>query len=116
MIKQTLMKVIDDMNKMEGQRLLPDGHPKKMSAMPPAPEAPAIAADEPDAEEGGDLDPGMLGQLLDKAGQANPDGSTEEDAQVGLDPDIAAIVAEKKKKPTVKRRLKCPLIIQSIRF
>lgn len=104
MIKQTLMRVIDDMNKMESQRLLPDGHPKKMGDMPPAPspDAPAIAADEPDGDEGSsDLDPNVLGQLLDKAGDAGPDGSTDEDAQSALDPDIAAIVAEKKKKPAV---------------
>ncbi len=111
-IKQLLMKVIDQMNQMESQRLLPEGHPLKEKApaegvdtnTDPA-QAPAegsISDDEPDASSGdtAGLDSGVLSDLMDKASATSPDGSSPDDmAGSDLPPEILSAVMNKKKKP-----------------
>jgi hypothetical protein len=90
LIKQVLMKVIKEMDKMDADSLMPE-HRR------PAPKlsAPAPADDMPmdDSEE----DPSFLPSLMDKAGSADEDGTLPEDKQDSVEPEIAAIVAAKKK-------------------
>lgn len=109
-IKQSLMKVIDQMDQMESQRLLPDGHPLKAKAPEPAagvdpnsapslggPSDGAIGDDEPDTDDSG-LDSGVLSQLMDKASSVDDSGASPDDeAEANLPPEIVAAVAAKKK-------------------
>jgi hypothetical protein len=94
MIKSVLQKIIDDMNSYEADRIMPEERkPKAVVAEVKSVEA---QPEEEGMDEEG-LNPEVLSQLLEQAGQANEDGSTEEDTLDGLHPDIAAIVREKKK-------------------
>lgn len=100
-IKSMLQKVVDEMDSMESNRILPDGHPSKMTAMAvkATPEA-GIAADEPDMnDDSTDMDPNVLSQLMDKATTADDSGTLPEDQNSDLPPEILAAVERNKKKP-----------------
>ncbi len=99
MIKQALMKVIDDMTAMESDRHLPDNHP--MKAKPPV--APVDGSEEsPDldmsgtSEDAGSDDPKMLESLMGEADKADADGSMPEDRENDLPPEIMDVVNRKK--------------------
>lgn len=94
-IKQALMKIIGDMDKMDADSFLPDHMKPKMAAVSVSAEP---TPDEPmDDDAEGSSDPSMLAGLMDKAGSADADGQLPEDKQDDVDPSIAAIVAKKKK-------------------
>lgn len=97
-IKQALMKIIGDMDKMDADSFLPDHMKPKMAAVSvsatPSPDDSDMPQDD-DSDESND--PSMLAGLMDKAGSADADGSLPEDHQDDVDPSIAAIVAQKKK-------------------
>jgi hypothetical protein len=100
MIKKVLQKVIDEMDMMESDRLMPDHMKPKMVAakvdvMSPKSEHEMSEDSDMESEEH-ELDPEIMKQLMDKAGSADENGSTEEDSMEGLDPEIAAAVMKKK--------------------
>jgi hypothetical protein len=103
MLKGILQKVIDEMNDMETNRILPDGHPKKKMAVEATVAAEPSPMDdmgeEMPEEENGELDPAVLKELMDKAGQADESGALPEDQQDDLPPEVAAAVAARRKKP-----------------
>lgn len=100
LIKQALMKVIDDMTALESDNHLPDGHPLKIKAVV------AKSGDEasPDldmsgtSEDTGADDSDDLDSLMGEAGKANDDGSMPEDNQddMGLPPEVMDAVNKKK--------------------
>lgn len=95
-IKQALMKIIGDMDKMDADSFLPDHMKPKMAAVS-AEAAPSDSDTPMDDDSDESNDPSMLAGLMDKAGSAAADGSLPEDSQDDVDPSIAAIVAQKKK-------------------
>lgn len=102
MIKTVLQKIIDEMTDMESQRILPDGHPSKhveiAAKVEPAEGSPEEESMEFPDQESSEHDDGALSGLLDKAGQADDSGAMPEDHEEDLPPEIAALVAEKRKK------------------
>ncbi len=101
MIKTVLQKIIDEMTNMESQRMLPDGHPAKhveIAAKVEPEGSPAEEAAESPEAEGSEHDEGALSDLLGKADHADETGALPEDHEEELPPEIAALVAEKRKK------------------
>lgn len=102
MIKQALMKVIDDMTAMESDRHLPDGHPMKKVAMvvkddsmaPSDSDMDGTSMGDPAADE--DSDPAMLDSLMGEASKADADGSMPEDKMSDLPPEVMDAVNKKK--------------------
>jgi hypothetical protein len=92
MIKKVLQKIIDEMDGMEADRLSP------ASAKPKAAEAPAEASpmDQMPEDESDDSSP-MLPDLMSKADSADSEGMLPEDKESDVPPELAAIIAEKKK-------------------
>lgn len=92
MIKQALMKVIDDMTALESDRHLPDGHPMKKLAIS-AEVKPEESLDAPvdDSE-----DPKMLEDLMGQADKADMNGDMPEDKANDLPPEIMDAVRRKK--------------------
>ena len=92
MIKSVLQKIIDEMNDLESNRILPeDKKPKVMTA-----KVEAVKPVEEPMEDEADLDPGVLDELLGKAEKADASGSLPEDSEDELDPELADIVRKKK--------------------
>ena len=91
MIKSILQKLIDDMNSMEADRIMPEGRKPKMVKMEAEVVKPHDEMDMDDEE----LDPNVLGELMDKAGQADETGSLPEDRESDLPPEIAEAVRRK---------------------
>lgn len=92
MIKEVLQKVIDDMNSLETDRIMPmDKKPQVMSA-----KIEAVKPVEEMPEDESDLDPGVLDELLGKAEKADDSGSLPEDGTDELEPELADIVRKKK--------------------
>jgi len=101
MIKTVLQKIIDEMNDMESQRMLPDGHPAKHVeiAAKVSPEgSPEEESMESPEQESSEHDDGALSDLLGKADQADETGAMPEDHEEDLPPEISALIAEKRKK------------------
>lgn len=101
LIKQTLMKVIQDMTAMESDRMLPDGHPMKIKAKVVA--APTDGStDSPDADmsgtsdDAGSDDPKMLESLMGEADKSDDQGMLPEDHENDLPPEILDAVRKKK--------------------
>lgn len=88
MIKQALMKVIDDMTAMESDRLMPD------ERRPKPVEAPAAPVEE--AVDLGEDDPNALSGLLGDADKADETGAMPEDKENDLPPEIMEVVRRKK--------------------
>lgn len=100
MIKTVLQKIIDEMNEMESQRMLPDGHPSKhveIAAKVEPSENPEEESMESPEEEASEHDDGALSDLLGKADHADEEGALPEDHEEELPPEIQALVAEKRK-------------------
>lgn len=98
MIKMVLQKFIDEMDNMDAAHMMPaDKRPMpveaKMSVDAAGPETGMMGDD----ESNGDLDPAVLSQLMDKAGQADADGALPEDHEDDLPPELSALVKMKKK-------------------
>lgn len=91
MIKTILQKIIDEMNTMESDRIMPDERKPKVMAAKVDVMAPA-----PDEEESDELDPNVLGELMNKAGEADESGELPEDKESDLPPEIADAVRRKK--------------------
>lgn len=102
MIKTVLQKIIDEMTDMESQRMLPDGHPSKhveiAAKVEPSEGSPEEESMESPDQENSEHDDGVLSDLLGKADHADETGALPEDHEEDLPPEIAAIIAEKKKK------------------
>lgn len=101
MIKAVLQKIIDEMTDMESQRMLPDGHPSKhieIAAQVEPEGTPKEESLESPEMENSEHDDGALSDLLGKADHADESGSLPEDHEEELPPEIAALVAEKRKK------------------
>lgn len=101
MIKQALMKVIDDMTSMESDRHLPDGHPMKMKAaveVKPGDEMSPDADMSGTSDSTGSDDPMALDSLMGDADKADASGAMpdEQDASNGLPPEIMDVVNKKK--------------------
>jgi hypothetical protein len=94
MIKSVLQKIIDDMNKYESDRIMPEERKPKAVVAKVETEK-VLPLEEEDMEEG--LNPEVLSQLMAKADEANENGETEEDNMEGLDPEIMRLIQEKKK-------------------
>ncbi len=91
MIKSVLQKIIDEMDMMESDRIMPESRRPKMMKM----EVEAVKPmDEMEDEEG--LDPAVLGELMNKAEEADESGELPEDKEMGLPPEIAEAVKRKK--------------------
>jgi len=101
MIKQALMKVIDDMTALESDRHLPDGHPMKMKAavvVKPGDEASPDSDMSGTSEDTGSDDPKGLDDMMSQADSADASGATpdEQDQTHGLPPEIMDVVNKKK--------------------
>jgi hypothetical protein len=98
MIKSTLQQIIDEMNDMESQRILPEGHSAKRVEIS-ADIKPEVETPEENVIEGGqeELDPAVLKELISKAGESDSEGNLPEDQESEFDPEIAKLIAEKKK-------------------
>lgn len=90
MIKSVLQKIIDEMDMMETDRIMPEHRRPKMIEM----EVEAVKPTEDMESE--ELDPAVLGELMNKAGEADESGSLPEDRESDLPPEIAEIVKRKK--------------------
>jgi hypothetical protein len=99
MIKQALMKVINDMTAMESDRLMPDEHPLKAKPAE-APVDGSMASPDLDmsgtSEDAGSDDPKMLESLMGEADKADSDGMLPEDHENDLPPEIMDAVRKKK--------------------
>ena len=102
MIKSVLQKIIDEMNGMEADRIMP-AHMKPGYAHGDvvAPEHPAEnhaeTLDEAEPEnEANELDQNVLETLMEKAEGAHEDGSTDEDVEADLPPTIVEAIRIKK--------------------
>lgn len=90
MIKTILQKIIDEMGSMEADRIMPESRKPKMMKMEVETMKPV------DSMEDEELDPNVLGELMDKAGQADESGELPEDKESDLPPEIADAVRRKK--------------------
>jgi len=93
MIKTILQKIIDEMNTMESDRIMPEERkPKVMAAK--------VDVMTPESmDEGSDeLDPTVLSELMTKAGEADESGSLPEDRASDLPPEIMDAVSRRKEK------------------
>lgn len=92
MIKTILQKIIDEMNTMESDRIMPEERKPKVMEM-------EVKAAQPMDEEmeSDELDPNVLGELMSKAGEADESGALPEDRESDLPPEIAEAVRRKKK-------------------
>lgn len=90
MIKTILQKIIDEMGSMEADRIMPESRKPKMVKM----EVESMKPVENMEDE--DLDPSVLDELMDKAGQADESGELPEDKESDLPPEIAEAVRRKK--------------------
>lgn len=89
MIKEILQKIIDEMGSMEADRIMPENRKPKMAMKVESVSAPVDSMDD---EE---LDPNVLGELMDKAGQADESGELPEDKQSDLPPEIVEAIRRK---------------------
>lgn len=90
MIKSVLQKIIDEMDTMESDRIMPESRRPKMMKM----EVEAVKPmDETEDEE---LDPAVLSELMSRAGEADESGALPEDREMGLPPEIAEAVKRRK--------------------
>lgn len=94
MIKSVLQKVIDEMNGLESDRIMPEHKKPKMMAA----KVETVAAPEEMAmdEEESELDPEILSQLMQKADGADENGASEEDRLEEFDPEISEAIKRKK--------------------
>lgn len=92
MIKSVLQKIIDEMGSLEADRIMPDHRKPKMVKM----EVEAVKPTEEMDMEDDELDPSVLGELMDKAGQADESGELPEDKESDLPPEIAEAVKRRK--------------------
>jgi hypothetical protein len=90
MIKSVLQKIIDEMDMMETERIMPESRRPKM--MKTEVESVRPVEDMQDEE----LDPSVLGELMTKAGEADESGALPEDHENDLPPEIAEAVKRKK--------------------
>lgn len=91
MIKSVLQKIIDEMDTMESDRIMPE------SRRPKAVEMEVKTAQPMDEEmESDELDPNVLGELMSKAGEADESGALPEDRESDLPPEIRDAVSRKK--------------------
>lgn len=91
MIKTVLQKIIDEMNGLESDRIMPEERKPKMVKT----EVEVMKPMEEEMESD-DLDPNVLGELMSKAGEANESGELPEDRESDLPPEIAEAVKRKK--------------------
>lgn len=92
MIKTILQKIIDEMNTMESDRIMPDDRkPKVMAA-----KVDVMTPDHSDEQDSDELDPNVLGELMNRAGEADESGELPEDKESDLPPEIADAVRRKK--------------------
>lgn len=94
MIKTILQKIIDEMNTIEADRIMPEDRKPKIMAAKVDVMSPETMEGEPENEDG--LDPAVLKDLLDKAGQADESGSMPEDRESDLPPEIRDAVNRRK--------------------
>lgn len=96
MIADVLQKIVDEMKGLESDRIMPSDHPSKIKQMEISVEKPTDG--ETPEEESSELDPKVLSELLDKANSADESGATPDETDMdGIDPEIAKLIAEKKK-------------------
>lgn len=91
MIKSVLQKIIDEMDMMESDRIMPEH--RRPKAMKMEVEAVSPMQEEMESDE---LDPTVLGDLMSKAGEADESGALPEDRESDLPPEIAEAVRRKK--------------------
>lgn len=92
MIKSVLQKIIDEMNSLESDRIMPEDKKPKMVKM----EAEIIKPKEEMEMDDEELDPMVLDELMAKAGQADESGELPEDKENDLPPEIADAVRRRK--------------------
>jgi hypothetical protein len=103
MTKTVLQKIIDEMNGLEADRIMPASKkPGYAHGNVVAPEHPAEnhALDMHEAEpenQANELDPDILNDLMEKAEGANENGETADDEMEGLPPTIVEAIRLKKK-------------------
>lgn len=90
MIKSVLQKIIDEMDMMETDRIMPESRKPKMMKMEVETVKPL---DDMQDEE---LDPAVLGELMTKAGEADESGALPEDQMSDLPPEIREAVSRRK--------------------
>lgn len=96
MIKTILQKIIDEMNTMESDRIMPESRkPKAVEVEIAATSAKPEEIVEED-EEG--LDPAVLSDLMAKAGDADETGALPDDVDSDLPPEISEAVRRKREK------------------
>jgi hypothetical protein len=104
-IGEVLRKVADEMDSMHTNGIMERaGHPMAMKAKVDVAMPDKSAQDMPGPETGmsddsdsSDLDPEVLSQLMDKAGQADDSGALPEDHEDDLPPELSALVKAKKR-------------------
>lgn len=91
MIKAVLQKIIDEMDTMESDRIMPEGRKPKAVEMEVKTMHPMDEEMESD-----ELDPSVLSELMSKAGEADETGALPEDRESDLPPEIRDAVNRKK--------------------
>lgn len=90
MIKSVLQKIIDEMDMMETERIMPESRRPKMMKM-------EVEAVKPSEDmESDELDPSVLDELMSKAGEADESGALPEDRESDLPDEIRDAVSRKK--------------------
>lgn len=92
MIKSVLQKIIDEMDMMESDRIMPEHRKPKMVKT----EVEVVKPAEEMEMESDELDPAVLSELMNKAGEANESGELPEDQEMDLPPEIADAVKRKR--------------------
>lgn len=92
MIKSVLQKIIDEMDMMESDRIMPESRKPKMMKM----EVETVKPVEDMEMESEELDPTVLGELMNKAGEADESGALPEDRESDLPPEIVEAIRRKK--------------------
>ncbi len=95
MIKNVLQKIIDEMNMMESDRIMPESRKPKMVKMEAEVVKP-VEEMEMEGEESEELDPAVLSELMAKAGEADEMGELPEDKESDLPPEISEAVRRRK--------------------
>ena len=93
MIKEILQKIIDEMGTLESDRIMPEHRRPKAMKIEVESATPVVSKEIEDEE----LDPSVLSELMNQAGNADETGALPEDTENDLPPEISEAVRRKRK-------------------
>lgn len=97
MIKEVLQKIIDEMEGLETDRIMPEYRKPKAVAVEVEATSKPEEMDEMMEEDEAGLDPAVLDELMSKADEADETGALPEDDVSDLPPEINDAVRRKRK-------------------